>query len=85
MNRRYILLHDGTELPGTIGFSDGVIWCYIPGVSILDVFPAFSAPEKTKRLEFHYGEMKDVYDGYTSIGAMLQDETQVKIMLRKEE
>ena len=81
-----IILNDGTILQnGSIGYSDGVIWCCIKDENIVNMFALFADPEKTKHLEFHYGEMVDVYDGFTVIGAALQNENQAQIMLRKVE
>lgn len=82
----HIKMNDGTVLQNaSIGYADGVIWCYIKGENIVNMFALFADPEKTKHLEFHYGEMVDVYDGFIVIGAALQNETKAQIMLRKGE
>lgn len=81
---RTIRLNDGTEFEGNVGYDSGVIWCYVNGKNITELFPFFSDPAKTQRIEYLYGEMQDVYEGFTVLGAIMQAEDQTQIMLRKE-
>lgn len=86
MNGRYTELADGTKYQGAeCGYSEGVLWCFIPGgADFLQVFQDFANPEKTSRIEFHYGEMTDEYTGFTDFrGAMKNLDGKISVQLRK--
>lgn len=85
MNGRRIRMNDGAIYEeGEIGYADGVIWCFLKNIDLISAFQNFSNPEKTQKLVFEYGEMSDVYEGFMSIGAVIQKEQGVNIMLRRE-
>lgn len=82
---RRIIFADGTAYEdAVIGYSHGVIWCYTVGKTLAEVFMDFMNPQKTAVLRCQYGEMEDVYEGYTHIGAILEDDGEIKIRMEKE-
>ena len=85
MEGRKIVFSDGTEIAdGECGFSNGVLWCYNVGTNFLQVATQFSDPAKTASITFVYGEMQDVYEGYTDvIAVMTQFDGTLKVALRK--
>lgn len=69
-----VKLHDGTTYEdGRAGYAAGYLWIYLQGVSIADAFSAFSDPAKTATITFIYGEMSDVYEGFTEIRTLSVD------------
>ena len=83
---RQIVMNDGTIYEdATIGYNNGVIWCNIPNKTITDVIPDFIDHQKTEKLIFQYGEDEDVYEGYTVLGAVLQQENMAQIQLKRGE
>lgn len=81
---RRLILNDGTVLENAqAGYASGVLWCYVPGITMQQAAVMFFDPAKTQKTIFQYGEMQDVYEGFTVVSAMLQDEDQVSIGLRK--
>ena len=87
MNGRKLILNDGTVIEdGTCGQADGVLWCYLPDGDIRQAFALFSDPEKTARIRFIYGEMEDVYEGYTDLTAIAAGQDgEIRVQLRKTE
>ena len=83
---RRLILADGTTLEnGEAGYYDHVLWCYIPGGTIPEMASVFTDPSKTAVIKFEYGEMADVYEGFTNVTALIMSENEVKISLRKAE
>jgi hypothetical protein len=79
-----LILNDGTTLENAeAGYANGVLWCYVPGITTQQAAALFFDPAKTQKIIFQYGEMQNVYEGFTVVTAMLQDEDQVSIGLRK--
>ena len=61
-----IVLADGTILnDSTAGYADGLLWLTITGKSLQECAMLFFDTSKTARIQFDYGEMRDVYEGYT--------------------
>ena len=61
-----LILADRTKIEnGTAGYADGLLWCYLPGLSMADAGALFFDPAKTSRIIFEYGEMSDTYEGMT--------------------
>lgn len=84
MGRR-LILNDGTVLENAqAGYASGVLWCYVPGITMQQAAALFFDPAKTQKIIFQYGEMEDTWEGFTVPVAMLQDEFQISISLRKE-
>ena len=67
MTGRRLVLSDGTEIEnGEAGYSGGFLWLYIPGMTMMQAATVLFNPEKTVQITFQYGEMEDVYNGYTN-------------------
>ena len=67
MEGRRIILNDGTRLEGgEAGYSQGFLWIYLHGMTMMQAAMLFLNPEKTAKIVFQYGEMQDEYEGYTS-------------------
>lgn len=67
MTGEQIVLNDETIIPGArAGRSDGYLWVYFAGFSMLETAEIFCDAEKTCRIEYDYGEMSAVYEGYTN-------------------
>ena len=67
MEGRQIVLNDGTIIPdGEAGLSDGFLWCWFPGYTMQQAASLFFDASKTNRIEYDYGDMKDVFTNYTN-------------------
>ena len=85
MEGRRLVFADGTIIEnGEAGYADGVLACFIRGKSIAEVFFIFNDPDKARRIVFQYGEMQDVYEGFTQI-AYLLDGDRISVGLRRPE
>ena len=72
---RRLILADGTEIEnGRCGYKDGHLWCRITGYSMQGASTIFFDPEKTNRIEYEYGEMKDTHEGFTNCVNLFVDE-----------
>ena len=62
-----LILNDGTVIEnGRAGYAEGRLWCYIQGLTMVQTAGLFFDTYKTARIVFQYGEMEDVYEGYTN-------------------
>jgi hypothetical protein len=62
-----IITGDGTEYPDCeAGYAEGFLWLYLVGMTMQQAATLAFDPTKTAHIEFHYGEMSDVYEGYTT-------------------
>lgn len=86
MKGRKIVLGDNTELMDCeCGYYDGVLWCYLKNIELSDAFMLFSDSNKTKHIDFYYGEMQDSYDGFTSLrGINVNTDNEITIKLLRE-
>ena len=67
MEGRRIILNDGTTLEGgEAGYSQGFLWIYLHGYTMMQAAMLFFDPEKTARIVFQYGEMENTYEGFTN-------------------
>ena len=67
MEGQRLILMDGTTIEnGACGYADGFLWCYIRGYTMAQAATVFFDPSKTGRITFQYGEMSDVYEGFTN-------------------
>ena len=80
-----IILNDGTEIPGgSCGYSEGFLWCYFSGFSLQEAAEMFFNPDKTQVIRFEYGEMADVYEGFTNCVAFnLNADGKISVCLTK--
>lgn len=66
MKGRRLILADGTEIEnGKAGYSGGFLWCYFDGITLNAAALIFFSPERTQSITFEYGEMRDIYEGFT--------------------
>lgn len=89
MNGRRLILNPGADeivLEGSeAGYADGVLWLYIQGQTLAQAFAILSDPANTAVIRFEYGEMEKVYEGFTSITALLDRDGEVAAALKREE
>lgn len=87
MEGRSLILNPGTSeivLPGSeAGYADGVLWLYIKGQTLPQTFALLSDPANTAVIEFHYGEMVDIYEGMTHLIAIMERGEQVNAALER--
>lgn len=87
MDGRAIILADGTKLPGSeCGLAEGVLWCFVDGLTMMQAFSLLADPNKTQVITFQYGEMQDTFEGYTQlIAAILAQDGKIHVALREGE
>ena len=74
MEGRRLILMDGTIIEdGTAGYAEGKLWCRVTGFTMPQAAQIFLDPTKTGRITFQYGEMSDVYEGFTVCTALMTD------------
>ena len=80
-----IRLADGTVIEGgTCGYSEGFLWCYFSGYTLQDAAGMFFDPEKTQTIRAEYGEMADVYEGFTACVAFnMNVDGNISVCLKK--
>ena len=76
MTDRKIVLNDGTEIDGgTAGISsEGNLWLYFTGYTMMQTAMMFLDPEKTEKITFIGGETEYIYEGYTNCVNMSLDD-----------
>lgn len=85
MDGRRIVMADGTEMiDAEIGYANGHIWCFLKNITLPMAYDLFSDTRKTGTLIFNYGEMQDVYEGYTQVNTIKISEDGVDVRLDKE-
>lgn len=77
-------LNDGTVLENCrAGYADGNLWLFLTGVSMQYASALFFDPARTVRIVFEYGEMQDVYEGFTKVTALIMDGDGMSVCLKK--
>ena len=81
-----IVLADNTVIEdGECGYSEGFLWCYFSGYSLQDAAEMFFDKSKTERITFKYGDMRDVYEGFTNcVGFNVNSDGRISVCLQKE-
>lgn len=79
--RRLILMDGETIEDGSCGYSEGRLWCWLPGFTMQEAAETFFNPEKTGRITFEYGEMSDVYEGYTNCVNIFADADKINVCM----
>lgn len=84
MNTYKLLLSDNTELDiSAAGAAEGILWIWLPEMSILEAALIFSDHNKTRTITA-YGDV--VHEGYTElIHLSTEYEGGIKVALRKEQ
>ena len=66
MEGQRLILNDGTMIEnGRAGYSEGYLWLYFTGYTLPEAGSIFFDQTKTASIIFQYGEMEDVYNGFT--------------------
>lgn len=80
--RPYLKLKDGTELPGgECGYAEHILWCFVKGLTMPEVFAVFSDPAKTGEITFYYGTTEDKYVGFTELNVVRKSEYTIDVQL----
>ena len=83
MGRRLILA-DGTKIEnGEVGDLVTEIWCYLPGWTVGRAAQIFTNTAKTAEIRFQYGDMEDVFRGYTDCRNIMTRGEQIAVCLVK--
>lgn len=84
--KQVVILADGTELPGTAGLNEmaGDLWIWLgEGIDIQKGWAQFSKPKKTVTITARFSEREEaVWNGYTAITLIRQDNGKVTIRMR---
>ena len=80
-----VILFDGTTIEnGRAGYAEGNLWLFLPGFSLPDAAGIFFDTDKTARIVFQYGEMEDVYTGFTRcVNLSVDTDGVVSVCLKK--
>lgn len=87
MEGRCLTLADETTIDGgEAGYSQGFLWCFFTGFTLQQAAMIFFNAEKTSRIEFHYGEMVDTYEGFTNcICLTIDTDGKISVCLKRGE
>ena len=81
-----LILGNLTIENGRAGYSNGRLWCWITGYTMASAAQIFFNPENTSHIVYEYGELQDVYDGYTNCTNLFIDsDGQISVCLTKGE
>ena len=84
MPRYKLKLNDGTVLNvGLCGAASGHLWIEVYDKKLFDCAVIFDNPELTQRMEYIYGEMSTVHEGYTFLEYLGAEDDYVKVAMRK--
>ena len=86
MEGQRIILNDGTVIEnGRAGYYQGALWCYFDGRTIGEAIQLFTNADRTARIVFQYGEMEDVYEGFTDCFHVSVADGSISVGLKKGE
>ena len=84
-----LILNDGTVIEGgEAGLSsNGNLWLWFTGYSIMQAAMMFFDPEKTNRITFNQpGDVNTVYEGYTNCTSIsIENNGQLSVCLKRED
>ena len=82
-----LILKDRTEIEdGRAGEMDGFLWIWIGGMTMAEAAEIAFNPEKTAKIRYQYGEMEDIFTGYTNCTSMgIGPDGKISICLRRDE
>lgn len=85
MSGRRLILADGTRIEnGEAGKVSGMIWCYLPGWTVIQAAQVFTNQNKTSEIRFQYGEMEDIFSGYTNCTNIMTGDGRISVGMAKE-
>ena len=74
MEGQRLILKDGTIIEnGRAGYAEGFLWLWLPGYTMQQAAALAFDATKTARIVFQYGEMEDVYEGFTNCVNIMSD------------
>ena len=80
-----LILNDGTVIEnGGAGDAGRTLWLTLPGYTMQKAAETAFNAGKTARIEHEYGNVKDVYEGYTRCTAIMDEDTRISIGMVKE-
>ena len=66
MEGQRIVLNDSTVIEnGRAGYSEGYLWLFFSGYTMLQIAQMFCDTSKTAVIVFKYGEMQETYENFT--------------------
>ena len=81
---RKLILADGTVIEGgEAGLSGGMLWLWLPGMTMMEAAQILFNPAKTGTIWFRYGEMEDEYKGYTNCITIMAEEDRIAACMKK--
>lgn len=84
MDGQRLILNDSLKIEGgSAGYSGGYLWLYVPGWTMTRAAQVFMNQKYTEKIEFQYGDMSDIYRGYTNCTNIMTDGGQVSVCLVK--
>ena len=85
MSGTKLILNDGTEIDeGRAGYAGGFLWLWFTGYTLAESAGLFFDSGKTARIVFRYGEMEDVYEGYTNcVNLGIDTDGQVSVCMKR--
>lgn len=82
--QRLILKSGITIEDGTAGYAEGNLWCRFTGMTLPVAASMFFDPANTSVIRYQYGEMEDLYEGFTScVHISIDTEGRVSVCLKK--
>ena len=79
-----LILNDGTVIEeGRAGLADGFLWLRLPEFTMQEAAEIAFDPQKTARIEFQYGGMEDVFEGYTVCTNIMVDDGRISVCMVK--
>lgn len=84
MEGQRLVLADLTIIEGGHGGADGnYLWLRIPNWTMAQVAGKFCDPSATQRVVFQYGEMEEVFEGFTDCVILMKDGEEIAVSLMK--
>ena len=81
--QRLIMMDGMTIENASCGYAEGNLWCWLPGYTMQAAAAIFFDPSKTGKITFEYGEMTDVYEGFTNCASLLSSPDQISVCMKK--
>ena len=71
MEGQRLIFSDNTVIEGAeAGYFDGTLWLYIPDCTMADAAAIGLNTARNNKITFQYGDMEDVYIGYTACATL---------------
>lgn len=81
---RRLILKDGTVIEGgEAGLSGGVLWLWLPGMTMMEAAAILFDKQKTAVIWAKYGEAEDEYKGYTNVTAMMEQDGRISAGMKR--